>query len=700
MTKTVNTVCGMCARVCGMKAYIDDGRILKVEGLPNHITSKGGLCPRGLSAAEYEYDPKRLKRPLKRPRKRAQGEWREISWGEALDIIATKLLEYKEEYGAESVVWHRGAAPGWGNNWGYVQRFMRAFGSPNIASHDHLCYTPRTIGHQHTYGVQPLPDYENTSLIVLWGFNPMETSLTNHGRRILDAVKRGVKLIVIDPRFTRTASKADLFIQPRPGTDGGLALGMLYYIIKEQLYDKEFVDQWVHGFDQLKALVEGYSLNRVSEITWVPEDKIREAAYCYGTNGPGAILEDGNGIEQHTNVVQTTRAIAILRAITGNIGVPGGHVFPITLNLRNFTLPEKAKEIFRKGLKSVSTHPLYYPLWGVSTPEVLDAIETDRPYPLKALIVQGSSIATIASNSPRVKDILKRLEFIVVHDLYMTATAELADIVLPAASFLEYTQIRTGTVGIPKVDTYIVALGDKVVEPLGECWPDPKFIFEMAERVGLEDYFPWKNEEEAINYGLEPLGLTVEELRKHPEGTAITFSPQEVYGGYEKNGFMTSTGKVEFYSEAFKRHGYDPLPEFKEPTESPYSKPDLFKEYPLVCGTGLKLGRFTHTQFRTLPSLNMIHPHPFVEIHPDTASELGIKEGDWVFVESCRGRISVKAKLTFAVHPKVVMVAHGWGQAYAHGQPANILTDDRPRCPISAATGNRSFLCKVYKQSD
>jgi anaerobic selenocysteine-containing dehydrogenase len=683
-----------------MKAYVENEKITKVEGLPNHVASNGGLCPRGLSAVEYEYDPKRLKNPLKRDGKRGQGRWRKIPWDEAMNIIATKLLKVKEEYGAESVVWHRGAAPGWGSNWSYVQRFMNAFGSPNVASHDHLCYTPRTIGHMYTYGDQLLPDYENAKLIVLWGFNPIETSLTNHGRRILDAVERGARLIVVDPRFTAVASKANLFVQPRPGTDGALALGMLNYIIEEELYDKKFVDQWVHGFDEFKAFVDRYSLRRVSEITWVPVDKIREAAHLYATNSPGAVLEDGNGIEQHTNVVQTTRAIAILRAITGNIDVPGGNVFPLPLNSRDLTLSEKLDENLGNGIKSVSTHPLYYPLWGVSTPEVLDAIDARKPYSLKALIVQGSSLVTVVSNSPRVGEKLKRLDFIVVHDLYLTATAELADIVLPAASFFEYAHIRTGGYCSPRIDTCIVTLADKVVEPLGECRSDPKFIFELARRVGLEEYFPWKSDEEAINYELEPLGLTVEELRKHPEGTTITFSPQEVYRKYEKNRFQTSTGKVEFYSETFKKHGYNPLPEFKEPAESPYSKPALFRKYPLVCGTGIKLGRFTHTQFRTLPSLNRIHPNPFVEINPHTARKLGIKDQDWVFVESRRGRIRVKAKLTFAVHPKVVMVAHGWGQPYAHGQPDNILTDDTERCPISAATGNRSFLCKVYKESD
>lgn len=698
MIKTVNTNCGMCRRICGMRAYVENGKIIRVEGIPDYLTSKGKLCPRGLAAVEYEYDPKRLLKPLKREGKRGEGKWRVIPWDEALDTIAGKLLAFKKEHGAESVVWHRGAAPGWENNWTYVQRFMNAFGSPNIASHDHLCYTPRTIGHKYTYGTQPLPDYENARLIVLWGFNPMESSLINQGRRVLKAVERGTKLVVIDPRFTRAAAKADLFLQPRSGTDGALALGMLHYIIENNLYNKRLIEKWVHGFKELKALVEEYTLKRVSEITWVPADKIREAAYLYATSSPGALLEDGNGIEQHTNVVQTTRAIAVLRAITGNIGVPGGNLFPLEIRLKDLSLLEKKKEIFDGGIESISTHPLYYPLWGISTPELLDSIETDKPYPIKALIAQGSSIVTIASNTPKVRDILKKLDFIVVHELYMTATAELADIVLPAASFFEYTDIRTETQAIPGADTYIVALSDKVVEPLGECRSDAKFIFELAERAGLKEYFPWKDEEEVIDYKLEPLELSIKELRKHPRGFAIKFSPREVYRDIEETGFETPSGKIEFYSGTFKKHGYDPLPEFKEPAESPISKPDLFKEYPLVCNTGIKLGRFTHTQFRTLPSLKAIHPDPYVEIHPDSAGELGIQEGNWVFVESARGKIRVKAKLSFAVHPKVVMLPHGWGQPYAHGQPVNILTDDSARCPISAATGNKSFLCKVYRE--
>jgi len=694
--RIVYTNCQMCPVICGMSAYVDHGKFISVEGIPNHLASKGGLCARGLSAVEYEYDTKRLTKPLERKGERGEGKWAEISWDKALDIITSKLKQFKTEHGAESIVWHRGSAPGWGTNWDLVKRFMNVLGSPNVASHDQLCYTPRVIGHMYTYGLLPVPDYENANLIVLWGFNPVNTSLPSTGRRIIDAVQRGSKLIVVDPRFTTIASKADIFIQPRPGTDGALALGMLNYIVEENLYDKEFVEKWGYRFDEFKDFVEKYTLAKASQITWVPADKIQEVAHLYATTHP-AILEACNGLDQHTNVTQTARAIAILQAVTGNLDITGGHVFLSYLPTRDLRLKEKLQEIL-KHTKSISTHPLYYGTWGVSTPELLDTIETNKPYPIKALIVQGSAIIGVVSNIHKVRETLKKLDFIVVHDQYMTAAAEIADIVLPAATFLEYTHIRSEIGSIPDVNSHIIALSNKVVEPLGECWSDPKLIFELARKMGYGEYFPWRNEEEAVDYELGPLGLTVEELRKHPEGMAIAFESDKARKRYENAGFRTPTGKLEFYSETFEKLGYEPLPEFKEPAESPLSRPDLSKEYPLICGTGLKLNKFTQTRFRTLPSLSRIHPNPFVEIHPDAAKELGIKEDDWVFVESPRGKIRVQAKPSLRVHPKVVIVAHGWGQPYAHGQSTNILTDDKVRCPISSATGNRSFLCKVYKE--
>jgi anaerobic selenocysteine-containing dehydrogenase len=570
----VHTSCQMCGVRCGMRVYLNARKLVGVDGVPDHLVSRGGLCAKGLSLVEYEYDPLRLTKPLERKGERGEGKWGALSWDQALDIIASKLKQFRVEYGPESVVWHRGQAPGWGTNWDLVKRFMNVFGSPNVASHDQLCYTPRNIGHMYTYGLLPAPDYENAKLIVLWGINPVNTTLPSDGRAIIDAVQRGTKLVVVDPRFTTIASKADMFIQLRPGTDGALALGMLSYIIEEDLYDKKFVEKWGYRFNDFKTFVKKYTLDKVSEITWVPADNIREVANLYATIRP-AVLEPGNGLDQHTNVTQTARAIAVLQAITGNLDITGGHIFRSYLPTRDLRLPAKLEETL-KHTSSISTHPLYYGAWGVSTPDLLDAIETNKPYPVKALIVQGSGILGVVSNQDKVRETLKKLDFIVVHDQYMTAAAGIADIVLPAATFLEYTSYTeypeytpVGTEkGSPDVDTHVMALSNRVVEPLGECRSDPRFICELAQKLGYEEYFPWKSEEEIVDYELEPIGLTIDKLRKHPEGLLITSDRSKTK--YEKTGFMTPTGKVEFYSETFEKLGYDPLPGFQEPAESPW----------------------------------------------------------------------------------------------------------------------------------
>jgi anaerobic selenocysteine-containing dehydrogenase len=693
--KIINTICQMCRHYCGMHVFVHDGKIVKIEGIKEHPVNKGSLCAKGLAAIQLEYDPKRLKYPMKRVGGRGEGKWERISWDEALDTIASKLKEIKEKYGAHAVAYYRGQAPRWGTNWFHVQRFMNVFGSPNICTHSHLCHVPRQVAHVHTYGGMPIPDFENTKCIVLWGYNPTRSSTCIHARRILDSKEKGAKLIVIDPRFTEIASKADIHVQLRPGTDGALALGMMNVIINEGLYDREFVEKWTIGFDKLKELVKDYDPKKVEEITWVSANEICNVAKVYATNKP-AVIEDGNGLDQHTNVVQTTRAIAILRAITGNLDIPGGNVLPVPLRPADITLKEKLP----KDVKSISAHPLFYNQWFTTTPELLDAVEMGKPYPIRAVIVQGGDPIMSSSNSKKVANILQKLDFLVVHDLFMTATAELADIVLPAATFLESTLVSFYPFAYtPSVDIQIIGLVNKVIDPLGDSWPDTKFIFELARRLGYEEYFPWRTIEEALNEELAPMGLTIDKLKEHPEGIIIKIEHQKLYKKYEREGFKTPSKKVEIYSPTFEQLGYDPLPTYKEPAESPVSRPELATKYPLLCGTCLKLGVFTHTQFRTLPWLNELFPEPFIEIHPQKADELGIKEGDIVVVESPRGSIEVKAKLTEGIDPRVIMISYGWGQPYAHGSNVNLLTDDLQRCPVSAATGNRSILCSLRKKS-
>jgi len=538
----------------------------------------------------------------------------------------------------------------------------------------------------------PQADYDETRLMVLWGYNPSASSVLHYGRQILDAKDRGAKLVVIDPLVTPLAAKADIWLQLRPGSDGALALALLNVIINEELYDHVFVDRWTLGFPELKKHVQSYSPEMAEEITWVDSEKIREVARLYASSKP-AVMEDGNGIDQHTNVVQTDRLIAILRVVTGNLGVPGGHIFRPGSGLADISLKQKTPIA-----SSISRNPLYTDLSGqISTPHVVDTILTENPYPVKAMIVHGSAVGSLASNANKTMKALSKLSLLVVHELFMTSVAEIADYVLPAATYLEQNCLVSNPPAgpSPTKDTAFYGMIEKAVEPLGEAWSDHDFIWGLAKKLGLGEYFT--SPEELFNEELAPLGLSVAELGMYPGGYIRRFQPEEIYHTFEKTGFNTPSGKVELWSKTLEKAGFDPIPVYNEPAESPLSKPEIAIEYPLVGSVGLHLGLYTHTQYRTLPWLREIHKGAFVNIHPLKCEELGVRNGDEVYVESPRGRIKVAARITEEVDPRVVMVTWGWGQPYACGDRVNVLTDDEEGCPISGSTGNRSFLCRVVK---
>ena len=698
MKRVVKTLCQMCYFYCGLDVTIENGRILKVEGSREHPQNKGRLCAKGLACAQLATEPNRLKTPLRCVGDRGSGKWKQITWDQALDEIAEKLVNIRDQFGPEYVGYYRGHAPGWVTNFNYVCRFMNSWRSMNLFSSAHLCFVPRAMAHAATFGRYPDPDYERTKCMMLIGYNPIYTSPVNYGARVIWAKKRGAKLIVLDPRFTNTASKADLFLQPRPGTTGALVLAMIQVIIAEGLYDAEFIDKWTVGFKRLKEFVQDFTPEKVAPITWVKADKIKAAARLIAKIKP-AIVVEGNGLDQHTNSVQSARTTSILRSLIRTVDEPGGSVFVpplpfIDVQRRDSQTPELYE-------KSVSHFPLFAKGgFGLTGGEMIDSLTTKKPYALKAVIVQGGDPAAVLSGTHTVRQAFKTPELLVVHDLFHSATGQLADIVLPAASFLErdlilYYRYR------PYADGNLIAMQNQCVPPVGESKSDLDFIFALARRVGLEEYFPWENAIDAFNWELEPNGIDVDWLRKHPEGYVVRYKPEELYRKYEKEGFATPSGKIELVASTFEEYGFDTLPSFREPAISPVSEPGLAEEYPLVCSTGLKLGIHTHTQFRTLPWIKEFEPDPFAEIHPRTASELGIEDRDWIMVESPKGSIRVRARVTYSVHPGVVITTHGYGEPYAGNYDlTNLITSESERDPIAGGTGNRSFLCKVRKAEE
>ncbi len=489
----IRTTCEMCPVVnnnCGIDVFVNDGKITHVEGTKGHPVNDGKLCAKGLAAVQLQYNPNRLQYPLKRIGERGEGKWERITWDEALDTIATRLKKIIETDGPRAISWFKGIGPSWEEHWEFTQRFMNAIGSPNIVAHGYLCHVARMTGHIATYGGMPAADFENTRCMVMWGYNPVNTQLPNHMRRIMFARQRGAKLIVIDPRFSKTAAKANIWVQPRPGSDGALALGMLNVIIKENLYDREFVEKWTFGFDKLSKMIEDYPPEKVESITWVPAATQREVARIYATIKP-AVLYEQNGIDMQPNVTQTARALSILRSITGNLDVPGGSILfpeisPEFKKTADLSLNRSKKDMDHAFKESVSSHPLYYSLHYVTVSEMVNAILDDKPYSIKAAIIQGMNPLVGIENSSRVRQALQKVPFLVVFDLFKTATAEMADLILPAASFFEKTMTNLYAWGCrPRVDSKYYSLRKKIVEPLGECKSDFDFISELARKNGL-----------------------------------------------------------------------------------------------------------------------------------------------------------------------------------------------------------------------
>jgi len=672
----VKAACNMCDNRCGLNVYVNEGRIVKVEGMPEHPMNS--ICVKAHAIPELVHSNERLTSPLKK----VNGEFKEISWDEALGFIADKLTEIKDKDGTQAVNIHVGQPFIATQTEKVIRRFSDLYGTPNYSTGSSYCYYASVLGHVLTCWAMLLPHYQgNANCMVLWGSNGTQSS-PPFADRINAWVGRGAKLIVIDPRATRLAKKADIFAQIRPGTDCALALGMLNVIINEELYDKTFVEQWTVGFDKLVERVKEYSPERVEEITWVPADTIRNMARMYATSKPASISV-GIPLNHSINGVQTVRAITILMALTGNIDVSGGEIITPGMRQSNLRMEGETTDL----AKSLGAP---YPLFTRFTFESMasgltETILTEKPYPIKALIITGCNPAMTMPNTNKVRRAFEKLDLLVVIDIFMTDTAKMADVVLPGTTFLERRDLRHWR-GVG----YSLAMAtNKVVEPIGKTMEEWQIWAELGKRMGYGEYFPWRDTDELLEHLLEPSGIPLSRLEENPEG--IYYAERE-FEKYLKKGFATPSKKVEIYSKLMEQHGYDPLPTFMEPAESPVSQPDLAKEYPLILTTGARTVAYLHSECRNLPSLRRLVPEPLIEIHPRTAGSLGIAEGNLVKVESLRGSIQLKAKVTEDIHPKVVSIQHGWSEANA-----NLLTDDEARDPVSGFPSFRSLVCRITK---
>jgi anaerobic selenocysteine-containing dehydrogenase len=688
-----------CARMdhggCGLLVHVEDGKIVRIQGDPDSPLNRGTVCAKGIAQVERLGHPDRLKHPLKRVGERGEGKWERVSWDEALSTLARQIGERLQQGNGRSIAFAQGTPKGL--ELYMMIRLANLLKVPTVVTPGSICHMPRETAATITCGFFPVPDYDHPpALVLVWGSNLFQTNEEGIiGSQLRSALDRGAKLITVDPRKTLLASKADLWLQPRPGTDLALAVGMLKVIVEEGLYDAQFVDRWTVGFNDLKVHLKEYSLDRLAEATWVPADKIAQAARLYAQTRP-ACIQWGNAIEHNVHSVQSARALMILKAVSGNLDAPGGNVnrsSPAVLRPGDFVLsrnfPEKRNQLLAPEFRLAA-------MMGFTPSQVVvKAILSGKPHPIRMMYLQGGNPLLSYAHSAETFQALKNLEFLAVAEIFMTPTAQMADLVLPTATNFEYDDL--GHYGLPH--GFLLAR-PKVVDPPEECRPDSLILNDLGKKLGLEKFF-WPDLRSCLDEILRPAGMSYEDFKQ-----AGMVKGKWAYTSYEKDGFKTPSKKVEIYCSRLKEWGNDPLPTYREASGLTADDPEMTRRYPLVL-TSAKDPHYFHSAYRNLPSLRKLSPDPAVLLHRQTALELGIGEGDWVKIETRQGTIRQKAALSSEIHPRVVVAAYGWWFPERKDlelsgwkeSNINILTEnDPPYEPAIGSTNLRAIPCRLYKE--
>ncbi|MEM4360198.1 MAG: molybdopterin-dependent oxidoreductase [Candidatus Bilamarchaeaceae archaeon] len=702
------TFCPICTNHCAFRVIIKDGKVADVVGAPEtgfpvNICSikKGAAHVIGILNA-----PDRLKYPLKRIGARGEGKWERISWDEALDTIAERMIEIREKYGPEKVAIVLNEPKGM--EFAFWQRFATAFGTPNVVTPGCYCGVQTGAAYTFTFGSRYIrPRMEDPKVIIIWAADVAHTGGTFIGvtRNDLNkAIVAGCRLVVIDPRNVEIwpekglfAADADYWIRPRPNSDGLLAMGMIKVIIDEKLYDEKYIAEWTIGFDELRKEVQKFTLEDIERLTWVPKEQIRDVARLYALNKPG-VIGWGNALEGNSQAFQACRAIAILRGICGNVNTPdGGEVEiqtapicppgrfmfggPVKQRLQEYP---RSEERTIGGEFELALSSMYVP-----THSFVRAVLEESPYaPKMALLCLTDPLLTYA-DTKKTRDAFMKLEFTVVAEVFHTPTTAVADIVLPAAYALcEYDSLGYWPAWYGHARAH-----PKLVDPPGEAWPDVKITNELAKRVGLRDYF-WDDWMEALDYMVAPAGLTWQKFRdevKHLEAKS-KYSPDKVVG------YGTRSGKVEIYSQVLEEMGYSPLPRFEHLLEPLTGRFEPTPEFPLIM-TNYKSEVFMLSGFRNVKELMQKSPPPTAFMNTDKARELGLKDGDWIWIETARGKTKQRLMTHPGINPRVVNTEFGWGGTEEFKDSnINELTDcNRPYDRETGSVTLRGYPCRVYK---
>jgi thiosulfate reductase / polysulfide reductase chain A len=726
------TLCGFCPAHCGMLVEVEDDRPVRFIGDLESPGNQGMLCVKATATLELHDHPDRVDQVLKRVGKRGEGKWEAIGWDQALDEIAEKLRDIRDREGPEALA-TLGGSMHW-RDWA-TWRFLTRWGTPNFINQGRNCGAGSVITETAMYGWDTVTSAYVpgvTKCLVMWGANYSESNPMGWPH-LRNAVKAGeVKLIVVDPRRTKAAEIADLHLALRPRTDGALALGMIRVLIEEDLYDREFVEKWCLGFDEVCAIADEWTPERTSEITGVPPELIVAAARMYAASRPARVTfgvstsQIGQGAARSALLAQ-----GILRAISGNLDLCGGEAlddepfemvdymdnigFPALIdhpartrdNVSAGDIPISSVEgyaAFREAMKAVhpqGPHVAQYLLF-TNPPSLYRAVLDEQPYPIKAIIVQngeplinygGARLAHEAFMSDN-------LELLVVMDLWQTPTAQLADYILPAADFLERPEVMLSW-GFNRA----FLVGQKALTPDHDRHDDYDLWAGLGRR--LLDPDDWPNDvEEMFDRFLAPSGKTYAEWA---DGEQNWYAPNRQFKKYEKHGFATASGKVELIPTMLSKFGIDPFPTYTGP---PYAQPDVDDEdaYPLQMITGSRVLTFQGSTMHQARRLRALHPEPLVDIHQDTAARFGIEEGDWVLIERPEGTIRQRARLTTDIQINTINLAGYWWDAARKPGPdlsgvweanANAITPNDPE--LASFVGDqplRGLRCRIRRDPD
>jgi anaerobic selenocysteine-containing dehydrogenase len=665
----------MCPQGCGLEVTVKAGKPVELKGSREHPYNKGWLCTKGRAALDLFNSPQRLSSPLIRK----EEELVPVEWEEALDFSAERLQGLKDLYGPQSLAIYQGEGIGHQEIKHYMKRFANVYGTPNFMGVGSMCNAARTMADTITLGAVTKPDIANTNFLIVWGANPLASNEPFLPKELTQFKKRGGRFVVVDPRKTDVASKADLHLPVKPGRDGILGLNMLHVILQEDLWDKAFTEKWVHGFDHFHETVveDRFSPENGEAMTGIPSGLVREIARSYASTKP-ACISMGNGLEHHSFGINTMRLVAIMKAITGNLDIPGGDLFTPKPKLKDMTTPLPEPSIPALGSEE-------FPLFcqarkearALSLPE---AILEEQPYPIKGMIIAGGNPSMEWPHSNQVREALKKLEFLMVIDVVQSPDSQYAHVVLPACTFLERDEHQVNIYQ----NLHNITLRRQVVEPAYGL-PDQMIWVKLAKHMGFEEYFPWQTCQEGIDYVLEDLRVTYKDLVA--QGGVYEYE-QRTFKKYEHQGFKTPTGKVEIYSERLKGLGYDPFP-IIEHVLQPIQESDAF---PLSLTTGGNLPYYLHWQYRYIPRLRKMAPEPVFEIHPSTAGQYGLSEGEMAEVQTPQGKIQLKAHLTDRICQDTIHIPQGWEEANA-----NELTGSEGADPISGFPNLKSLRCRVQR---